>query len=420
MYIPEYLKKIGLLMSQNNEQVYLVGGFIRNGLLNLPVTDIDLAGTAQADTVARILNNQPGYKVVMRAPEFGTVEIHVLDGGSCHICEYTTFRSDSYKGGLHKPSSVTFTRDIALDAFRRDFTVNALYASLITGEITDLVNGLSDIKSHIIRAVKPDANAVFAEDGLRILRLIRFAAQLDWEIDKNTLTAAKNNAALIADISRERILNEMNLILLADTAYPLLSRKSIYFALSLLSSLDAFPYILPNAVLTDNELQLCARVKPILTLRYSALLSSASADTIEDLLGRQGLKASQKLINDCKSLINNFNIDDSDSILTMHRVIAMGRELTEYLIELKRAANKDTLLLESALNRLIDSGLTLGISALKINGDDCLSFNIKGKEIKNTLNMIFDMVLNGSLENDRENLLEFIKSIILDKKSTRC
>lgn len=109
--------------------------------------------------------------------------VHISSGD--FVCEYTTFRTDSYdvSSGEHTPKDVRFTTDMNLDAKRRDFKCNALYKDVLTGEIVDLLGGVEDVKNKIV-STADEPEIVFEADGLRILRMVRFAAELGFDVEK--------------------------------------------------------------------------------------------------------------------------------------------------------------------------------------------------------------------------------------------
>lgn len=223
--------------------LYAVGGCVRDALLGSVASDVDLASPLTPSEVSALLEGTQ-YTVVPVSPRLGTVLIR--GGGIC--AEYTTFRKDSYPEGRgnHTPAEVVFSPELKEDAVRRDFSVNALYFDLKNGCIVDEVGGLFDLQHKTLRAVtSPDK--VFSEDGLRILRLARFAAELDFQIEQKTFAAAKQNAAFLADISVERMADELRKILVSDTRHPVLhAANAPERGLQIMTDLGATAYVLPE------------------------------------------------------------------------------------------------------------------------------------------------------------------------------
>lgn len=160
--------------------LYEVGGAVRDELLGIDCFDVDVCAQLVVDDVKKILSNTD-FVVSDRNLRMGTV--HISSGD--FVCEYTTFRTDSYdvSSGEHTPKDVRFTTDMNLDAKRRDFKCNALYKDVLTGEIVDLLGGVEDVKNKIV-STADEPEIVFEADGLRILRMVRFAAELGFYVEK--------------------------------------------------------------------------------------------------------------------------------------------------------------------------------------------------------------------------------------------
>ncbi len=192
----------------------LVGGCVRNAILGVPVSDIDIASDALPVRVTALAESA-GFKVIATGIAHGTVT--VLAGGKPH--EVTTFRRDVATDGRH--AVVQFTADVAQDAARRDFTMNALYTDR-QGRVIDPLDGLPDLLAHRVRFVG-DAELRIREDYLRILRFFRFHAQHgdpDAGLDPEGLAACAAHADAITGLSRERIGSEMRKLLSAADPAP--------------------------------------------------------------------------------------------------------------------------------------------------------------------------------------------------------
>lgn len=230
------------LVRDKGAELFVVGGFVRNSILGLPVSDTDITSSLLPEEMIALCDSA-GFKVVPKGIDFGMVEVHIGD----KKYEHTTFRSDTYsEGGAHRPTAVSFSDSPQNDAFRRDFTVNALYASVISGEIVDPTGGIADANSRLIRTTTPDPKLILNDDGLRIMRLCRFAAELGFDIEEKTLEAAKECAPLLADISKERVRDELIKILMADTKYGMDPEKSVLRGLHLLDETGALDVLFPE------------------------------------------------------------------------------------------------------------------------------------------------------------------------------
>jgi putative nucleotidyltransferase with HDIG domain len=182
---------------------FLVGGCVRDLLLGKTPKDFDVATSARPEELLRLF---PGADQV--GAHFGVVLVH--EGGE-HV-EVATFRSDlGYADGRH-PVAVEFETDPRQDALRRDFTINALLMDPASGEIVDFVGGRADLEARVIRAIG-DPEARFREDHLRLLRAVRFAARLGFEIEAETFGAMRRLAASIQSVAAERVRDEIARIL---------------------------------------------------------------------------------------------------------------------------------------------------------------------------------------------------------------
>ncbi len=243
----EFNKELVILakiFKKHDADLYVVGGYVRNALLGFCETDIDICSKLTAKEIENYLNPQK-YTVKMVNPKLGTVHIYI--NGTTTFYEHTTFRAELYNaGGEHSPKEVRFVDDIPLDASRRDFTINAMYANVLTGQLVDFYNGAADTLNHIIRTVETP-EYVFKKDGLRILRLVRFCCELNFTIDEHTLLVAKEMVRQLKDVSQERFNKEMIAILFADFKYESISPNKAHIrGIKLLSELHAWEYVFPK------------------------------------------------------------------------------------------------------------------------------------------------------------------------------
>ncbi|QBD80037.1 HD domain-containing protein [Ktedonosporobacter rubrisoli] len=217
------------------KQLYMVGGTVRDVLLHRGQSaDADLATDAHPDEIKRLVAPTHPTAVVLVGERFGTVRLHY----DTNIIEITTFRSERYNPESRKPE-VCFGTDLSEDLHRRDFTINALARDPLNGHIIDLFGGRQDLEAHILRAVGDEPDKRFDEDPLRLLRAVRFAAQLNFTIEPETKRSIARQASKLQKISRERIRDEMNKLLLA--AYPARG-------LDLLMELGLMEWIIPEVL----------------------------------------------------------------------------------------------------------------------------------------------------------------------------
>ena len=202
-YLPQYALTLIDVLESAGHETWVVGGWVRDALLDRVSHDIDMACSARWPQTEEALR-QAGIAVYRTGVAHGTLTA-VIDG---HPVEITTYRTEGVYSDNRHPDEVVFVDSIALDMARRDFTVNAMAFHPDRG-LFDLFGGLSDIENHSIRAVgNPDVR--FTEDALRILRAVRFAARLGFSIEDDTGRAMSAHASLLDHISRERIGHEMS------------------------------------------------------------------------------------------------------------------------------------------------------------------------------------------------------------------
>lgn len=206
-------KVVSSFIKENNLEAYVVGGFVRDLILEKPSKDIDIVvvgdGTLLAQEVAQILK----VKNVSIFKNYGTAHFRYKDLD----VEFVGARKESYEFNSRKPTTEIGTlRD---DQFRRDFTINALALDLREesfGNLVDPFNGLEDLRNGIIRTPL-DPHVTFSDDPLRMLRAIRFATRLNFKIESTCLEALKNQSHRLEIISKERISDELNKIILTET-----------------------------------------------------------------------------------------------------------------------------------------------------------------------------------------------------------
>jgi len=293
--VPDALSRLARLLPA---PLYVVGGYVRNQLMwGAPrSTDIDVCGAMTVDEVAATLAGT-GAKVIPVNPRVGTVLLR-YEGWDF---EYTTFRRDSYPiGGVHTPDKVVFVGTVEEDAMRRDFRVNALYLDVASGEVLDPTGGIADIRNGVISTTRTPRE-VFAEDGLRILRMVRFCAELGFEPQAEALLVAKEMRRQLEDISPERKREELDKILLSDQKYGVADGPQR--GVELLNELELWPFLCLSGVRAINPIFASSRLETRLAaVCYAA--AGAFAFALAGLaLGKDGLRYANKQVEAVKRLL---------------------------------------------------------------------------------------------------------------------
>ncbi len=207
IFIPKDVSFLIDTIYENGYEAFMVGGCVRDSVLNLIPNDYDITTNAKPKEIINIFKD---YKIIDTGIKHGTVSI-ILNN---NIYEITTYRIEGEYENNRRPKTVEFTSSIEEDLRRRDFTINAMAYNKQFG-IIDKFNGLEDLQNRIIKTVgNPDER--FKEDGLRMIRAIRFSSKLGFNIDENTLNGIYKNSYIIKNISTERINDEFTKILLSD------------------------------------------------------------------------------------------------------------------------------------------------------------------------------------------------------------
>ena len=377
MLLPASLSAIARLLPS---PLYVVGGWVRNQLAygGPRGTDIDIASALTPQEVKAVLSETP-VKVVDVNPRIGTVLLTL--GGDSY--EYTAFRRDSYPlGGVHTPEAVTFVRDIQEDACRRDFRCNAVYWDIARGCAVDPLDGIEDIRNHLIRTTRTP-KAVFGEDGLRILRLVRLAARLGWEIEQDTLSTAYEMRAMLRDISWERRREEFDAILTADRAYG--NAEGLKTGLDLLSRLKLWPYLVgyePAAPLVEAA----CRIDGDWDVRLAALLVDRKPNELLLILGKDGLRYSNKQVKAITHWIALYQGVQTDTPLPLVAADC-DEDVLRSVTHLLAAFDKDDLACRLAETRakLLANGVTLVPQGLAIEATKLSALGIPDKDLGKAL-----------------------------------
>ena len=431
--IPEQVSTILAKLQESGYEAYIVGGCVRDALLGREPNDWDITTSALPMDVKRIF-----VKTVDTGLQHGTVT--VLAGGKGY--EVTTYRVDGvYEDGRH-PKAVTFTPSLREDLQRRDFTINAM-AYREPGVLVDLFGGQKDLADGVIRAVG-DPVQRFSEDALRILRAIRFSAQLGYRIEDETLRAASELAVNLRKISAERIRVELEKTITSD--HPALLRTAYEAGITAMF-LPEFDQCMetrqnnPHHCYTVGEhiLKSMELIRNDRILRLTMLLHDVGKPAclttdeqgIDHFYGHQEVSASMaqailkrlKYDNDTiRKVVKLVRCHDMQIRLTApavrKAVVKIGEDLFPFFLEVKQA----DLLAQSTYQRedkqeildevkrlyaqIIDRGDCLNLKHLAVNGSDLVRMGVRpGREVGDILARMLNDVLDVPSHNDKDYLL---------------
>lgn len=401
MYIPEKVKFIIDRFKNNNYEAFIVGGSVRDSLLNRKVNDYDITTNALPSITESLFD-----KTIPTGIKHGTITI-LIDKESFEV---TTYRIDGEYIDNRKPKEVIFVSDIEKDLSRRDFTINALAYNPDFG-IKDYFNGIDDLNNKIIRAVG-EPNLRFQEDALRILRAIRFAAQLNFKIEENTLSAIKTNNKLIKNISKERIRDELLKMLTSNNPQKaileLYHSNLIDYIFNLNnSSYNNIEYLIKSINTIDNDLD--TRLTHFFFYLFNGDLQAIELSLknfrfdnarIKNIVTISQFKNYFKEITskrDLKKMINLTGFDLTFKILNYN--LMENPQDSNVLNELK-----------IQLNNIIANSEPIFLKDLNITGKSLIAeLNLKGKSIGNMLNLLLEEVLLDSTLNNYSDLLKLAK-----------
>lgn len=409
------ISRLYLLFSSHNYQLYEVGGCVRDMLMGKDPHDYDFAADALPQEMLALGNDD--IRVIDTGSQYGTVTFHVGND----LFEVTTFRHDCEYSDGRRPDSVTFSNNIYEDLSRRDFTVNAIAVNLYDNSFIDPYKGREDIKNKIIRTVGiPEER--FREDGLRILRAIRFKFKLEFGIEENTCKAILNNWNLLDHVSQERITSEFLQIL----DYCNISSQQDALLMDGLIN-----YILPEAWCEndyDNNFW-----------RYEVISSFSDTECKLAYLLR-GSKSGAE--NTCKrlKLSNDFTKDVCDTLKAFEYIVELDTNLSDIAITQKSIAERDAFIARKLVAKYgtknslrafeifaYEYGLNsqdyynlydiikeaankypVALKDLTVKGEDLLQLGYEGVQIGKVLNDLLELVLLRPECNNKEFLLRHI------------
>lgn len=402
-FIPENIKAVLGELEKAGFEAYLVGGCVRDEALGAPPHDYDITTNAKPDEMLRVFSE---YRVIETGLKHGTLT--VISGGE--PVETTTYRIDGEYRDNRRPESVSFTEDITLDLSRRDFTVNAMAYSRRCG-LCDPFGGMHDLaRKRIVCVGSPEQR--FLEDGLRILRALRFSSVLDFETDASTAEAVHSLAYLLCGISRERIFAEIKKLLCGAGAGRICRTFPEVISLCL-NGVSAETVCAISEKLPSLPCDCIARLSYI-----AAETAKAEGVTPDDAAAKimRSLKSSREEERRVRRIAVHSFLPLPDNDKKMRRLMAEMPEedilLYAAICASENGYGKFIKLYESVKSE----NPCLNISSLMINGGDVIRLTgASGQAVGLILKELLECVLDGELENDRETLEKAAAEISLQK-----
>lgn len=430
--LPKEVKKIIYMLQNHGHEAYAVGGAVRDAILGRVPGDWDITTDAFPDEIKSIFN-----KTIDTGIEHGTVT--VLMGGTGY--EVTTYRIDGEYFDSRHPASVEFTSNLKEDLLRRDFTINAMAYNDTEG-LVDEFGGLKDLELGIIRCVG-DARERFSEDALRMLRAVRFSAQLDFSVDEDTKEAIKELSSTIKNISSERIRDELLKTIESDNPRHIIGLFNLGLTKYILPEFDEMMACKQNSKhhmynVGEHTVVSMENVPSNRVLRLTMLLHDTGkphkktvddegynhfyGHPVESAKIANGVLRRLKMDNATrKKVVRLVRYHDERPDLkektVRHKIVEIGIEAFPDIFSVNRA---DTLAqseymreeklayideFEKMYNHIIEEKQALSIGELKITGKDLITMGLKeGPLVGSVLKELFEDVLNEPEHNNEDYL----------------
>jgi tRNA nucleotidyltransferase (CCA-adding enzyme) len=396
--VPEAAGKIIEQLNTNGFEAYVVGGCVRDSLLFRTPEDWDITTSAKPEQVKEIFP-----RTVDTGIQHGTVTV-LMDGGTYEV---TTYRIDGeYEDGRH-PKSVEFTGNLVEDLKRRDFTINAMAYSDREG-LVDAFDGRQDLEEKIIRCVG-NAKDRFTEDALRILRAIRFSAQLGFDIEEETRKAIAVIAPNMEKVSKERIQVELTKLLLSNNPERM---GAVY-------DNDIAPYISEHFHAAGRKMGKTQMLKLLPAekhMRWSGFLRSEEPE--EAVIILRELKMDNDTINQVKTLVTLWNQEIPAQKPAIRKIMSgLSPELFEDLLCFQKIfcqkSYEETLKqVEQYSEEIIKDGDCIRLKDMAVTGRELIQAGRKpGPGIGAVLDVLFEEVLKNPECNQREYLMNLAEQL---------
>ena len=403
--LPPKVRYIINKIYQNNYEAYIVGGCVRDAILGFEPNDYDITTSASPNTIQEIFKD---FKCIETGIEHGTVSVLMED----EIFEITTYRIEGEYKDHRRPDKVDFTDRLEEDLKRRDFTINAMAYNEKKGLI-DLFGGKEDLNNKIIKTVGNPYDR-FNEDGLRMIRAIRFSSKLNFTIEKETLKAIYDKSFIINNISLERITDEFTKIILSDKP----ENIKYLFETKLLKYLNiSNEDDIGKLKQFYNEIVILKKINKNLEKRLALLDYIVEKNNINCKSFCNELIYSKKVIknhNIILTLLKNIEIDHLNKVEIKKILSEVDRNLLEEYLDISgiiydKEKKVDEII--DILSEIEENNECYIIKNLKVNGRDIMSLGYKNKEVGEVLNYLLEIVIEDYTLNKKDVLIKKIKEI---------
>ena len=408
--LPKEVQDIITTIEEHGCEAYAVGGCVRDSILGRNPDDWDITTSAVPGDVKTFFR-----KTIDTGIKHGTVTVMMGKTGY----EVTTYRIDGeYKDGRH-PENVEFSANIVDDLKRRDFTINAMAYNEKQG-LVDEFDGSGDLKRKLIKCVG-NSDERFTEDALRMMRAIRFSAQLGFDIEKNTFDAIAKLAPSIRQVSMERVQVELVKTIMSDNPdYVIFYEQTGLFK-------EILPVIheILSGKYAKNAMTMMKKSEKNTVLRYAALLNSVNEEKARQTL--KSLKLDNYTIDTASKLVayQKVSIDENEPSVreALHKY---GKDLLKLMLVHERAIietkeeitgitmparRKHLLIIEHMYKDILERGDCISIKDLDITGNDLMEYGLKGPQIGKTLNELLQIVIENPKLNEKATLIGMIEHV---------
>ena len=435
--LPQNVEHIISELEKNGYEAYIVGGCVRDSLMNRNPNDWDITTNAKPEQTMACFE-----KTIPTGIKHGTITVMI----DKEPYEVTTYRIDGQYKDSRRPDNVEFVEDITKDLARRDFTINAIAYNPKRGFV-DPFDGIKHIYEKLVTTVG-DADTRFTEDNLRIIRAVRFEHQLKFNMSKETYESIKRNKNLIKNVAKERIQQEFNKMLLSNDGYFLYRLEELDLLDKIIPEAKEFKNVVQNNPhhrynVFEHTVEAVNNIENELHLKLSALfhdIGKAQAKTTDKNNIDHFYNHPQKSFNIARKVLNELRYDKktidivTKLILYHDRPVDTTKKAVKKMINLlgsyemfkdwislrfadilaqnpkySRSKLEKLVKIELIAQEIIDLGEPFTLKELVVNGNDIMKLGYKGNEVGKILERLLEIVIEDERLNNREYLISQIE-----------